>query len=502
MSEKLCGSDKSLKDYIKELKDKKITDFYGIPMEFRNDMKIVKTERKLGIRKSDKRGYDVIHGDFFVDEIVMTKDNYENRLVERYINSTFEDFKSYYEFLEGDIYDNACYYQYNFSDEIISKYNLIRDKLNMESLISETIDDSSPEPSDEEIEKYVENEKKKKTRRKWINRFNECSTYDEFMEVYRKHQRSRDYTYEIFYLWNYINCHKEDSFEVMMELVSNHPYVADIQYALCFVFGPERTLKAYKYKGGSKSTNVKYTNQYKEIVSDIINVGVTYKTTKYFDKSTHYYAIKTEIYLKNNLNKAIANLYKYFETFEEFAEYLENDISDCDLSNALLLNADFDKYKSNEKTRLPINTYTDLSKVVLKRFNRKWSQFEVEIKWYNPNGMEVAKECHKFRFFPDFASFLKNDFSDADLLFCDGLSNISDFTGMNFKNARVRSQILKRAGIICKQDSVTNIGVQQFHITKVNEKETLPALQEVRPILRDYEEETKEKKFIILLIYI
>lgn len=492
MGEKLVGLEKSLKDYIKDLKNKNITDFYNIPEELRNDMEIVKTERKLGIRKSEKRGYDVIQGNFFVDEIVMTE-NYSHDFVERCINNTFVDFESYYEFLEGDIYDNACYYQYNFSDETVSKYKLIRDKLNMQSLINETVDDFFPEPSDEELEQYEENEKKKKICKKWINRFNECSTYDEFMDVYIKHQRSRDYTFELFYLWNYIKCHKEESFKVMMEFVSNSSY-ADLKYALCFVFGTERTLKEYKYKSGSKSTNIKYTNQFKETVSDIINIGVIQKNTKYFDKSTHYYVIKTEIYLKNNLNKTIADLYKYFETFEEFAEYLENDISDCDLSNALSLKADFDKYKSNEKTRLPINAYTDLSKVVIKRFNRKWSQFEVEIKWYNPNGMEVTKEYHEFRFFSDFAAFLKNDFSDADLLFCDGLSNISDFSGMNFKNARVRSQILKRAGIICKQDSVTNIGGQQFHIPKINEKETLLALQEERPILREYEAETNDKK--------
>lgn len=130
MGEKLDSLEKSLKDYIKDLKNKNITDFYGIPEEIRNDIKIVKTERKLGIRKSDKRGYDVIQGNFFVDEIVMTE-NYSHDFVERCINNTFVDFESYYEFLEGDIYDNACYYQYNFSDEIVYKYKLIRDKLNM-----------------------------------------------------------------------------------------------------------------------------------------------------------------------------------------------------------------------------------------------------------------------------------------------------------------------------------------------------------------------------------
>lgn len=90
----------------------------------------------------------------------------------------------------------------------------------MQSAVNETVDDFLPESSDEEIEQYAENEKKKKERKEWINRFNACSTYDEFNDIFNKHMSSGDNTDELFYLWNYINSHGEESFKIIMECTS------------------------------------------------------------------------------------------------------------------------------------------------------------------------------------------------------------------------------------------------------------------------------------------
>lgn len=499
MDEKLIGVEKSLKEYIKDLKNNKIEDFYVIPEEYRNNKEIVDIERKLGIRKSDKRGHDVIQGTFFVDEIILTE-NYMHELVEKYITNSFDDFESYYKFLDGDIYDNACYYQYNFSKEIISKYNLKEDKLNMKSMTTEAINDILPEPSESEKEQYAETERQMMWRKKWRDKFNACLTYDELVDVYHKHMNSRDTTDALFYLWNYICYHGEKSYEVIMKFVSYGNYHAyKLRNALCFVFGPERALSAYDYNGGSASTNKQYNETYKKTVSDIINKGVSLKTIKYFDKYTHYYVERTKIYLKDNSdNKSIATLYKYFETFEEFVDYLENDISDCDISGALFLKADFSKYKLNDNTKLPISTYTNLKKVVYKNYNRKRKQFEVSIKWYNSRDIEVFNRMANFRFFFDFVAFLNNDLSDADLLFCDGLSNMLDFSNLNFKNARLRSCIFERVGVICEKYSILNNKGKKFAISEKNEKETSLVLQEDRPILYKCEKETDDKRIFYI----
>lgn len=526
MRNKLVSVERKLNECIKDLKNKKIKDFYDIPEEFRNNEEIVNIERKLGIRKSDKRGYDVIRGEFFVDEIIMTK-NYEYKFVEDSITNTFTDFENYYEFLNGDIYENACYYQCDFSSEIISKYKLIKNRLNMYSTMKETVDDFLPELSNEEIEEYEKYERKKKILKNWIKRFNACSTYDELLNICYEHIMSKPefYAETSFYLWNYMNYHKEKSIDIMMRFVScdkdyiksyierfhstddadveniysNYLYYIDdcarqIKYALYFVFGTKRVLQEYDYKGGSNSTNKKYNARYKSILSEIINIGVEKKVIKYFSRWTHYYVVMTEIYLKSNNKRPITKLYKYFETFEEFAEYLENDISDCDLSQALSLTIDLDKYKVNEKTKLPIkDSYVDLKRVIFKKFNRKKKQFEVVIKWYYSNNIEVFRKYSSFRFFFDFVAFLKNDLSYADLLFCDGLSNMVDLSSINLENARLRSSICKKAGMAYKKDFITNNYEKEFAIPEMNEKETLPSLKKERQTLCEYEDETKDK---------
>lgn len=479
---------KDLNDYINELEGKRIKSFYAIPEEYRNIPEIICLERELGLRKLDKRGYDVIQGSFFVDEIVLDE-NYEQELIEESITNSFADFESYYEFLSGDIYDKACYFQYNFTDEIIKKFRIDKDKLNMQSSISKTIDDYLPEASEEEKEKYDEVEAQMALRKKWIKKYNACATYDELIATNRKHKNSKDDTNELFYFWNYINYHGKKCYEIMMRFISLGQYPAFmLERASCFLFGPERALKAYDYKAGVTSTNKKHNANFKKFVEDVLNRGVDTKILKFFDKNTHYYCVKTELYLKgNSLRRPIAELYNYFETFEEFAEYLENDISDCDLSSALSLKVDLYKYKFNDATKFPIGSYTDLKKVVSKRYDRYGMQFEVIIKWYNSDDIMVCEKKEKFRFFFDFIAFLKNDLSDADLLFCDGLSNLLDFSNIKFTDAKLRSSICERIGMVFNKSSILNNQEKEFAVSEANEKETALILKDDRIELREYE---------------
>lgn len=108
----LTLSEQDIKKLLRQLKSHKIG-FYDVPEEYRLHHDIVKGERKWGIRKSDKRGYDVIRNTFYVEEIIY--ENPSDKSVERYLSNVFTDFVSYYNFLDGDIYENACYFQYNFT---------------------------------------------------------------------------------------------------------------------------------------------------------------------------------------------------------------------------------------------------------------------------------------------------------------------------------------------------------------------------------------------------
>lgn len=84
-----------------------------IPEECRDNIQVIKAERRNGLRITTERGYDVITDRFFVKE--------DTTVTEKYLFQTFEE---YYDFLNGDIYQDACYRFYNFPVEIISKYSL------------------------------------------------------------------------------------------------------------------------------------------------------------------------------------------------------------------------------------------------------------------------------------------------------------------------------------------------------------------------------------------
>lgn len=138
-------------------------DFFDIPEEYWLYPVFVKETRKSGIRRSDKRGYDVIRDVFFVEEIVIDT-------IERHKESIFPDFASYYEFLDGDIYKNACYFRYDFSETEISTYDIDLSKINNIALTDVTINDFALDFSVEELQEYKKIEQEKLLRKKWITK--------------------------------------------------------------------------------------------------------------------------------------------------------------------------------------------------------------------------------------------------------------------------------------------------------------------------------------------
>ena len=87
---------------------------YDIPEELVMHPEIVKIERKIGLRRLSKRGFDIIRNCFFVEEEIGSK--YESK---KTVLSYYKTFSDYYDFINGDIYDNACYYLYEFSQDEI-----------------------------------------------------------------------------------------------------------------------------------------------------------------------------------------------------------------------------------------------------------------------------------------------------------------------------------------------------------------------------------------------
>lgn len=79
----------------------------------------------------------------------------------------------------------------------------------------------------------------------------------------------------------------------------------------------------------------------------------------YFDKTTHFYFEETKAYRYENrqgrktLNQRHSvNVCRAFETFDEFIEYRNGDLKNCDLSGALGLDVDFSKYTMDDTNKI------------------------------------------------------------------------------------------------------------------------------------------------------
>ncbi|MFN2939624.1 hypothetical protein ACKX2D_11380 [Lachnospiraceae bacterium YH-ros2226] len=78
-----------VKRIIKDLKSGEL-EVGDVPEEFALDSNVVKAERKLGLRKSGHRGFDVITQTFFVEE------DWADIPVSRLHKMTFDSFEEYY----------------------------------------------------------------------------------------------------------------------------------------------------------------------------------------------------------------------------------------------------------------------------------------------------------------------------------------------------------------------------------------------------------------------
>ena len=106
------------------------------------------------------------------------------------LDITFDNFDDYYDFLDGCIYDNACYFGFVFNDELVSKYNIDLSKIKYESSITESMLDFKLEANKDDKKDYRDAERKKTSIKNWIDKIKAVKKQDEFNKVIRAVERS------------------------------------------------------------------------------------------------------------------------------------------------------------------------------------------------------------------------------------------------------------------------------------------------------------------------
>lgn len=431
---------------IKRLTNKEIA-YIDVPKEYRLIPEIIRVERDLNIRKSAKRGYDIIQNKFFVYENVkkyIESDSYDGT-VRRY----FDDFSAYYDFLDGEIYNDACYYKFCPNPKDLETYKIDITKLKQESLIEydiDTITTFEKNQVDADLKSIIKSK-----------------NYKGFM---KRLKRTQSKASSEFFLYNLIFSKNPSAFDIVIEYLKDEYTSSEFEKSIYLIYGPEKVNKHYLNDNHSK-----FAESRKYEINYFINRidKLKYYTRSYYDPTTYYFCVQIDAYTSNKYDP-ITTIYHYFSEFSEMADFLNNDLSRCDLRLALIPESTLSKYQKTRTTKLPLKAENKVC-TLEKGYSRFSNNFFVKIIYETINGEILSEKEYSFDLFIDFVHFLKGDLSKADMLFCDGLINLSDCNGINFEGAKLRSNILMKFGIPFDVDPLCDCEHYNFPLVLNNENE-------------------------------
>ena len=444
--------DQEIQAIVTKLKRHQLS-IFDIPQNYKLDPEMIACERELGFRKFHYRGFDVITNQFFVEELGLVWDTKDGNW-EHLSTNHFQSFDDYYDYLNGQIYENSCYTFWEPPIETLEKFDIDINRLMCRrSFIEETIQETFPAAE----KKQREDEQHKKAVRlhrdciKWIQKFDTCSTLGELQIMAEKYRRSKnaDVVGLEFFFYNYIYAGLTDEkrFDVVMEYMSTGLYPEyKIIRSLCSIYNPDKVLESYRYSCGTKGTQYKHKKKLKEYVHRLKSDEFEFFHYGYFDERTRFFCDENRVYEKKS-KYPITVIPQYFENFDDFAAFRQNDLTNCDLSGADFLDCNFSKYVTDETTVFPEveENSVSVSCNITKEYYH--GSFYVTQGWINSTGKIIEQKTHTFDYFFDFVSYLKGNLQNADLLLCSGLKNLTNYGAIDFSGAKLTSDLSRKFGV-------------------------------------------------------
>lgn len=440
----------------------------------------IRQERKNGIREVVNEGFDIINNRFFVKESVIKDEKY---LTTKTTTAFFDNFDEFYKYLDGKIYDNSCYYQYEFSPEIIDKYKIDIKKINFVSLIDYTINEDEFESMVQQYnDEYNRVELAKSNSIKWVNRFLKCKSYSEFVNTLKKYKKSTyfSYDFEDVVISKLIEKKSKTAFNFLSSAIKKSEPIFTLK-KLCLYYPPDYVLSRNSYEAdyGSLTTRKRNKKRFENYITNLKENNFDLDIESGFDEKTNYYYVRYSYEFPKEpfpLEKTT-----YFGNLHEFLDYLNNDLSNCNLFRARFEKNEIEKCITNDKTILPYN----LSKIeyTIKKYYDNYNRYDDKVyvvlqRWCDQNNNVIYENRKTFSYFFDFIYYLNNDLSNSELLI-DGLSNLNNYEELNFENAHLTSTVMDKFGIEYKHISINN-HIISFDETISNEKETNIVLYEKR----------------------
>ena len=478
--------DETVKTYLKQLRKGEIS-YRRIPSEYRTNIYIRNYIHKNGIYQSGRRGYDILRDKFFVIEVrqnVITLDStdaaaestiYKDK--RNYVINYFDSFEEYSKYLKGDIYTSACYYLMP-DEKVPGKINkaVLYERKSFETKTFEDYsyqdaqDDNDNDGKPEQVDIDY-----------WMARFYACDNCEKLIETTKEYFKTdlHDQVDIEYYLFNYVFNGPDaiDRFSIIMKYVSVG-YSYELRSAVCDIYGAEAVLNNLKYYPDyvSKPSYYKYRSFIRQIADDQKNGKLIQGTIGSYDDIVSKFVLKTIAFERSHSDWPVFEYQQYFDTIEAFAAKRNNDLTFCDFSKAPSFTIP-KGCKTDGTTKLPPSSYKTISMSLEKVY--KEGQFYVRQKWSSGKTV-VAKKVHCFDFFFDFAAFLKNDLSGADLLECEGLINLPKTSEINFNKAKITSTVCRKLNIPYKNITSDYSGVKENEAAVKNELATASSYISVR----------------------
>lgn len=429
---------------------------------------------RLSAKEFCSRGYDVISNRFFVHEKTIGLRETKGRV------RFFDDFSAYYAYLNGDIYDNACYYGLN-SSFLPNTIDLKR-LYSRSSLIDYNIDNITLALEKKEKEQWLQAENNKEQIKAWSKEFAECRTYSQLRRVINELQKTDLYkhtnTWKLLWVFaqnTFLKVPDKERLSVFLEYYSATGSLFAYYFitALCAMFEPSEIVSKLKCDRIAPITQKRRVQKLRKIAKHIQNGEVTYARRGFFDASTHYFFVEIRAIIKED-ESGVFTYFECVDNFNDFLQIVNGDLRHCDLSSAWGINLNVLNCIIDNTTKLPINAIGKKRCTLTKQY--EYGKFIVTQEWEDQNGVVLSKKEYMFNWFFDFVAFLKGDLSGADLLLCDGLINLPNVCGLNFEGALLTSKVCEKLGLEYKRFELCSPPETSFDFAEENEKKGGQAL--------------------------
>jgi len=443
-------------------------------------------EHGLGLTAIGKKWFDILTGKFFAVEFYL--DEEEGDVVEEKTHefATFDDF---YVFVNGDIYENACFFGCRFEEATIKQYSIDLRRLNFDAFVKENIDSFTfelvvAEVAEEERSRLKRNEQIAL----WFEKQKPITTYRQLVERWRAFVRKYGFldAGEVFFSFLLKKEDPESIKDLLIRFVCENDVTEGLSFdAIVLLLGEEAGRRVIEDFGiaCSESTKQRRLHDFRSQLCCYQSGPLQRKRRYGFHRWSGFYFLQ-DIFV-NGKDHALTTRH-FFSTLKEMELFADGNMGSpdpffpidrrlCPKTNDFLPPHSVLTRSSEGYSIYKITKRYDLNGV-----------FAVSQKWFDQEGKLLIKKDHEFDLFFDFVHFLKKDLSNADLIVCEGAENLASFDDLNLDGLKVKSEVAEKLGLPLTYLPSKVLGAKAFESPSKSEEETGKSLIAVRPEDDDY----------------